>query len=86
MPSEVQNLTKRTNSDASVTIFWNEPLTKGGDDLRYFVTVNDEKGMFTTAMKYTVKQQQETKKYTVSVSMSFDSLISYQCPEIVEVS
>eukprot|EP00795_Rhopilema_esculentum_P006976 gene6976-12599_t len=67
LPSEVQNLAKRTNSDASVTIFWNEPLTKGGDDLRYFVTVNDEKGMFTTKLKYTVKQDLETKKYTVSV-------------------
>ncbi|XP_065060997.1 ephrin type-B receptor 1-B-like [Rhopilema esculentum] len=67
LPSEVQNLTKRTNSDGSVTIFWNEPLTKGGDDLRYFVTVNGEKGMFTTKLKYTVKQEQETKKYTVSV-------------------
>ncbi|XP_065061315.1 ephrin type-A receptor 3-like [Rhopilema esculentum] len=69
LPSEVQNLAKRTNSDASVTIFWNEPLTKGGDDLRYFITVNDEKGMFTTKMEYTVKQDLETKKYTVSVSM-----------------
>ncbi|XP_065061006.1 ephrin type-B receptor 1-B-like isoform X3 [Rhopilema esculentum] len=67
LPSEVQNLTKTTNSDASVTILWNEPLTKGGDDLRYFVTVNGEKGMFTTKMKYTVKQDLETKKYTVSV-------------------
>ena len=71
MPSEVQNLTKRTNSDASVTIFWNEPLTKGGDDLQYFITVNSKKGMFTTKMKYTVKQDLETKKYTVSVSMKF---------------
>eukprot|EP00795_Rhopilema_esculentum_P006978 gene6978-12600_t len=76
LPSEVQNLTKRTNSDASVTIFWNEPLTKGGDDLRYFITVNDEKGMFTTKLKYTVKQEQETKKYTVSVSISLTLVIA----------
>eukprot|EP00795_Rhopilema_esculentum_P006980 gene6980-12602_t len=76
LPSEVQNLTKRTNSDGSVTIFWNEPLTKGGDDLRYFVTVNGEKGMFTTKLKYTVKQEQETKKYTVSVSISLTLVIA----------
>eukprot|EP00795_Rhopilema_esculentum_P006985 gene6985-12606_t len=76
LPSEVQNLTKWTNSDASVTIFWNEPLTKGGDDLRYFVTVNGEKGMFTTKLKYTVKQEQETKKYTVSVSISLTLVIA----------
>eukprot|EP00795_Rhopilema_esculentum_P006974 gene6974-12596_t len=76
LPSEVQNLAKRTNSDASVTIFWNEPLTKGGDDLQYFITVNDEKGMFTTKMKYTVKQDLETKKYTVSVSISLTLVIA----------
>eukprot|EP00795_Rhopilema_esculentum_P006969 gene6969-12591_t len=76
LPSEVQNLTKTTNSDASVTILWNEPLTKGGDDLRYFVTVNGEKGMFTTKMKYTVKQDLETKKYTVSVSISLTLVIA----------
>ena len=67
VPSVVQNLMLERNADASVTVYWQEPASRGGSDLRYFVVVNGDKGRFTKSLNYTVYRKQEDMFYKISV-------------------
>lgn len=71
VPSAVTNLRLMRNIDDSVTVFWDEPSSKGGLDLRYFFAINNDKGRFIASRNYTVYQKEDTQKYTFSVSLVF---------------
>ena len=68
VPSAVVSLEIKRNVDHSVTVYWQEPKRKEGNDLRYFVTINNDAGRFTRIQKYTINQKKERMKYIVSVS------------------
>jgi len=67
VPSAVLNLKIERNEDHSVTVYWQEPAAKGGNDLRYCVIINNDACRFTSNQNYTIYQDEETKRYTVSV-------------------
>eukprot|EP00112_Aurelia_sp_Birch-Aquarium-sp1_P023450 Seg7.1 transcript_id=Seg7.1/GoldUCD/mRNA.D3Y31 product="Ephrin type-A receptor 6" protein_id=Seg7.1/GoldUCD/D3Y31 len=67
LPGIIQDLRKNINDDLSVTIFWNEPASKGGPDLKYFIQVNAAKGFLTNARNYTIHQRTETQRYVVLI-------------------
>ena len=73
VPSAVLNLKIERNEDHSVTVYWQEPAAKGGNDLRYCVIINNDACRFTSNQNYTIYQDEETKRYTVSVS----SILAY---------
>ena len=68
VPSTIVSLRIERNEDHSVTLYWQEPAAKGGNDLRYCVIVNNDPCTFVNVQNYTIYQEEETKKYTVSVS------------------
>ena len=68
MPSTVVSLEMERNGDHSVTVYWQEPEISEDTYLKYFVIVNNDAGRFTSKQNYTIYQEQERKKYSVSVS------------------
>ena len=70
VPSMVQGLRYVQNDDQSVTVYWAEPTVRGSTVVSYAIGIKKRPLKFLNVTHYTIRQEDSTMFYNVTVSFS----------------